>query len=76
MRLKNWTIQDDTISGYIYNSRRYPDGTYVRTSRIIAAAYDGEMLLVHTQNSDDSGHVPPLKMKGAAVRQHRTGLRA
>ena len=38
MRLKNWTIQDDTISGYIYNSRRYPDGTYVRTSRIIAAA--------------------------------------
>ena len=51
MRLKNWTIQDDTISGYIYNSRRYPDGTYVRTSRIIAAAYDGEMLLVHTQNS-------------------------
>ena len=60
MRLKNWTIQDDTISGYIYNSRRYPDGTYVRTSRIIAAAYDGEMLLVHTQNSirtmaDDDG---------------------
>ena len=23
----------------------------MRTSRIIAAAYDGEMLLVHTQNS-------------------------
>ena len=56
MRLKNWTIQDDTISGYIYNSRRYPDGTYVRTSRIIAAAYDEKLLaFIRTMADDDGG---------------------
>ncbi len=51
MRLKKWTIQAERISGYISGSDRYPDGTYIKTSRIVAAAYDGEVLLVRTQNS-------------------------
>ncbi len=51
MRLKNWTVQSEQISGYITGSDRYPDGTYIRTSRVITAVYDGEMLLVKTQNS-------------------------
>ncbi len=51
MRLKNWSIQSEQISGYISGSDRYPDGTYLKTSRVVTAAYDGEVLLVRTQNS-------------------------
>jgi hypothetical protein len=52
MRLIEWAIEgEDTIRGTVRGSMRYPDGTKIRTSRVIAAAYDGEMLMVRTQNS-------------------------
>lgn len=51
MKLKKWKIQSEQISGCVVGSPRYPDGTYIKTSRVIAAAYDGQTLLVRTQNS-------------------------
>lgn len=61
MRIKNWILENDRISGYLFGSSRYPDGTYVKTSMIIAAAYDGEMLLLHTRNSVYECHVGDYK---------------
>ncbi len=53
MKLTNWEIGRDlqTIRGQITGSMHYPDGTKIETSRIMAAAYDGEILLVKTKNS-------------------------
>ncbi len=51
MRLKKWNIESEQISGYLSGSDRYPDGTYIKTSRVITAVYDGELLLIKTQNS-------------------------
>ncbi len=53
MRLTNWTIGRNlqTIRGQITGSTHYPDGTNIETSRIAAAAYDGELLLIKTKNS-------------------------
>ncbi|MDO4616156.1 MAG: hypothetical protein Q4B03_01705 [Lachnospiraceae bacterium] len=53
MRLTNWEIGRDleTIRGQITGSTLYPDGTNIETSRIMAAAYDGELLLIKTKNS-------------------------
>ncbi len=53
MRLKKWDIGRDleTIRGQITGSSQYPDGTSVETSRIMAAAYDGEIFLIKTKHS-------------------------
>lgn len=51
MRLKRWNIVNDTVCGLLFGSSRYPNGTKIRTSQVVAAAYDGEILLVKTQNS-------------------------
>lgn len=53
MRLKKWNIDlnEETITGLVSGSRRYPDGTGIRTSRVIAAAFDGDVYLIRTQNS-------------------------
>lgn len=51
MKLKRWTIHEEQISGYVEGSRRYRDGTYIKTSRVVAAVYDGQTLLIRTQNS-------------------------
>ncbi len=53
MRLKKWNVDlgAETITGLVSGSRKYPDGTGIRTSRVLAAAYDGDVYLIRTQNS-------------------------
>ncbi|WP_274940364.1 hypothetical protein [Chordicoccus furentiruminis] len=51
MQLKEWKIDGETISGRVCGSSRYPDGTVIQTSRVIAAAFDGELYLISTKNS-------------------------
>ncbi len=50
-KLKRWTIHEESISGYVSGSDRYREGAYIKTSRVVAAAYDGKVLLVRTRNS-------------------------
>ena len=51
MTIYEWNLKDRRICGYIEGSDRYPDGTYVETSDIISAAFDGSLFLVRTENS-------------------------
>ncbi len=53
MKLTHWEIGSDyqTVRGQITGSMHYPDGTKIETSRIMAAAYDGDILLIKTKNS-------------------------
>ncbi|MBR0398072.1 MAG: hypothetical protein IJI10_07350 [Eubacterium sp.] len=51
MVIYEWNLKDRRICGFIEGSDRYPDGTYVETSDIISAAFDGSLFLVRTENS-------------------------
>lgn len=82
MRLKNWNIGDETINGYVSGSSKYPDGTFVETSRVMAAAYDGELYLISTQNStyecyekDYAGDPEKLLIFARTMVEDRSGTR-
>jgi len=51
MTIYEWNLKGRRICGYLEGSDRYPDGTYVETSDIISAAFDGALFLVRTENS-------------------------
>ena len=51
MRIYAWTLKDKRICGYIEGSDRYADGTYVETSDMMSAAFDGVLFLIRTENS-------------------------
>ena len=51
MTIYEWSLEGKRICGFIEGSNRYPDGTYVETSDIISAAFDGNLFLIRTENS-------------------------
>ncbi|MBR2188890.1 MAG: hypothetical protein IJ860_05735 [Eubacterium sp.] len=51
MLIYEWTIKGNRICGFIEGSTRYPDGTYIETSEMITAAFDGSLFLIRTENS-------------------------
>ncbi len=51
MKLRQWRIMDKYLCGTVEESSRYPDGTYIETSEVVTAAFDGSLFLVRTENS-------------------------
>lgn len=51
MKLRQWSIREKYLCGTVEESSRYPDGTYIETSEVITAAFDGSLFLVRTENS-------------------------
>lgn len=51
MQLSDWDINGQHVRGRLHGGDKYPEGTFVETSRVMAVAYDGEMLLVRTEHS-------------------------
>jgi hypothetical protein len=51
MKLKKWNIREKYLCGTVMGSDRYPDGTYIETSEVVTAAFDGSLFLVRTENS-------------------------
>jgi len=51
MRIYNWQIIAGRICGYLPADRRYPNGAYVETSRIVSAAGDDDVVLIKTRNT-------------------------
>ncbi len=51
MLIYEWMLKGKRVCGFIEGSSRYPDGTYIETSEVITAAYDGTLFLIRTENS-------------------------
>ena len=51
MRIYNWQIIAGRICGYLPADRRYPNGAYVETSKIVSAVDDDDIVLIKTKNT-------------------------
>lgn len=51
MEVRKWVIKNNQLSGYVYGSPRYEDGTPIHTSPIVTAAVDDGLFLIRTENS-------------------------
>lgn len=51
MKLTEWSIHVRNLCGTVEGSDRYEDGTYIETSEVVTAAFDGSLFLIRTQNS-------------------------
>ena len=51
MLLYEWSLKGNRLAGFVEGSDRYPDGTYIETSEMMTAAFDGTIFLIRTGNS-------------------------
>lgn len=51
MKLTNWNMKSDELVGRVTGSRKYADGTYIHTSKVISSVYDDGLFLFRTENS-------------------------
>lgn len=51
MKLIRWLIKENRLCGAVVGSDRYSDHTYIETSEIKTAAFDGSDFLIKTANS-------------------------
>lgn len=51
MKLQNWNMKSDELIGCVKGSKKYADGTYIHTSKVISSVYDDGLFLFKTENS-------------------------